>query len=439
MKKILSAILALTLASSVITGCSSQSAASGSAAPAAGSSSDSASSGGDLSGKLTMWLWTEQPLVDEAFKALHPGVEIENVIIESGDYVTKIQSTLASGGQLPDILWGEISFRGKLFNMDILEDLSAAPYNFDKSTVYDYLIPTMSNDEGKILGVETTQVPAAMAYRRDLAKEYFGVEEPAEMEALFPDWDTFIAKGKEVSQKSNGTIFMLPSLGDAYYLMNGQSKEPRIVGDTVNMKAVTNIVTDIAKFRDAGIVNKIDQWTPAWFAAFGGGENIFYPLPCWGIDNWIKPNDPDGNGNWGLMVPPGGGFSWGGSTLSITKTSQNKELAWEYIKFCNLDPAGNDIKKEMTQIPISIENAKDPYFSTNEDPYFNNQNVSDVWMNRVIPTIHANPVTAYDLPDIIAFEMLLSTMNADYATTAEQAVEIYKTEVLEAAPELIVE
>ena len=55
---------------------------------------------------------------------------------------------------------------------------------------------------------------AGIAYIKSLAKEYFGTDNPEEMEAIFTNWDAFIEKGKEVLQKSGGKVKMFPSLGD---------------------------------------------------------------------------------------------------------------------------------------------------------------------------------------------------------------------------------
>lgn len=392
----------------------------------------------ELSGKLTIWWWADQMEIIEDFQKLYPNVEVEPVMIDAGDYLTKVQSTIASGGQLPDILMGELSFRGKLFSMDILENLEAEPYNFDRTQVVDYLIPAMTDEKDQVLGIETCQSPAGMAYKRDLAKEYLGTDDPEELEAMLKDWDSFIEKGKEVSEKSGNKITMIPSLGDVYYMINGQSKAPRISGDTIDMAAVTDTFAQVAKFRDAGIVDKIVQWTPAWFSAYGSGNSIFYPTACWGVVDYVKANDEQGKGNWGLIVPPSGGFNWGGTTMSITKSSENKLAAWKLIEFYNLTKEGTETKKVLQLIPTSKDGASDPYFAEGEDEFFAGQNIGEVWMKRVIPTIHINPITKYDIPDVMAVELVLSSMNADTSITAEQAAELYKQEMENGAPEITV-
>lgn len=446
MRKALSLALVLLMAIALLAGCGG----SGSSAPAPAESQPASTAApesgtgpesepAELTGKIVMWGWQEELPILNGYRETHPGVELEFVMVDSGDYLTKIQSTLASGGQLPDIIWGEILTRGKLFEMDILEDLSQAPYNIDLSLFEEYVVPTMTNEAGEVLGVEWGQNPAGLAYRRNLATEYLGTDDRTEIEAMFPDWDAFIEKGKEVVAQSGGSVYMLPSLGDVYYILNGQSTTPRVADGKINEAAALELFTGIAKFRDAGIVSKVEQWTPAWFASFGTDEAVFHPMASWGIGNHVKPNDPNGEGNWGIIVPPGGGFSWGGLSYSVSKTSENKELAWDFIQWAAMTDEGNAIQMSMDVIPSMATARANPYFSEYEDPYFGDTKPLEVLVQEVVPTIHVNQITPYDMTDIIAMELVLSSMNADYSITPEQATELYLEEMLNGAPELVVE
>ena len=55
---------------------------------------------------LTYWHWNlngYKPIM-EAFMELHPNVKFELVDVAAGDYVVKIQQSLAAGTELPDII-----------------------------------------------------------------------------------------------------------------------------------------------------------------------------------------------------------------------------------------------------------------------------------------------------------------------------------------------
>ncbi len=435
MLKKLSLCLACAMLAASLAGCGSSGSTAASGAP--GSAPAGSNAGGAASGKITMWVWTDISGEIEAYEASHPGTEIEQVVVESGDYLTKLQTTVASGGALPDLVWGEISNRGQLFQMDILEDLEAAPYNLDTSRLEASVVPTMKTEDGRVVGLERNVTPAGLAYHRGLAQQYLGAGDPEQVSALIPTWDDFIELGKKVVQDSGDQVKMFTSLGDVYYIVNGQMAQARISNGVIQTAVVEQLFTEICKFRDAGIVGKLDQWSPAWYASFGSEDAVFSPMPSFGQDNWIAPNEADGEADWALIVPPGGGFSWGGTCWGITKDSTNKELAWDFAAW-DVFGEGVDIRYSNGETP-SMAGYMTEEKLQNESPYFAGQRVSEVYAKEIIPTVHTNVPTAYDFADICTIELVLSSLNTDYGMTAQQAAEAYIAEMQNQAPELKVE
>ncbi len=180
------------------------------------------------------------------------------VAVESKDMTQKLQTTLASGGEMPDVAWLEATYRGKLLSLDIWEDITKDPYNFDTSQVLDYLLPLETAESGQYVGPECPSV-AGMAYKRELAKEYLGTDDPAELETMLSDWDSFIEKGKEVKEKSGGKVFMLSSIGAAGQMLMGQSTEPFVDGDKINLEtSMKPIFEKLIEMKQAGIVDVLD-------------------------------------------------------------------------------------------------------------------------------------------------------------------------------------
>ena len=190
----------------------------------------------DYEGTLTMWGWDDPYFegITKAFNKKYPNVKFEYTPMANGDSLQKYQTALATGTELPDIGWAIIDSRAKVFELDMWEDLSAEPYNFDINEVYDYLHPKMVNSKGAVCGIEQCLSPAGIAYRKDLAKEYLGTDDPKELEAMFPDWEAFIEKGKEVLEKSDGKVYMWPGIADAQQFIREQGAVSWIDGDTIN-------------------------------------------------------------------------------------------------------------------------------------------------------------------------------------------------------------
>ncbi len=410
------------------------------------SATDSAAPGdqsknpGDYSGTLAMWAW-DQNYVDqmgEEFKKIYTNVKIDVTPVQSLDYLQKLQTTTAAGGILPDVLFAEMSWRGKAFAVDVWENLENAPYNFDRSLIYDYLPALTSNEKGEIIGIEQTLSPAAMVYRRDLAREYLGTDDPKQLSEMFKDWDSFISKGLEVKQKSNGKVYMLSSLGDLITIICNQDTTTVYDGNSLNITgSMKNSLELMVKFRDSGVVDKLDQWSPPWNASYALGKTIFYPAANWSAQFVIKPNDKDGSGKWGFMVPPGGPFSWGGTAMGISKQSKNKEAAWEFIKWCTLTREGAQVSKEKLDFYVPLKEVyDDPSFATSKDDYFAGQDLGQFWFTDIVPNMQAKPISKYDNVISDANMLIAKAINADKKMTADKALENLIKEIKNKLPDV---
>lgn len=444
-RSMFTAVLAIILAATLLAACGGNGGGSSAETAASSNSGTQQNDSGtqadkkpeDYKGTITLWGWDTNyyEKTFAAFQKVYPNIKLEVTNVATADYVQKMQTTLASGGDLPDILASEMNFRARAYEMDVWENLEAPPYNFDRTAVFDYLPPLTSNSKGEIIGIEQTVTPAALAYRRDLAKTYFGTDDPKQLEAMLPTWDAFIEKGKEIKSK-DGT-FMLASLGDANQVLWGQSKTPIFDGKYVDVTGrMKDILTNIVKFRDAGIVDKLEQWSPQWNASYAGGKHIFYPAANWSPQYVIKTNDKDGEGRWGLMKPPGGTFTWGGTTYGITKQSKNKELAWKYIEWLLLTKEGAEASKSVGfYVPLKSV-YEDPNFASSPDSFFGGQDIGSFWMNDVVPTIDTPKMSPYDTIVSDANALVINVLNANYKETADRALEKMISEVKAKLPEV---
>lgn len=399
----------------------------------------------DYTGTLTMWGWddTFYKGMTEAFNKKYPNVTFEYTPVANGDLLQKYQTALATGTELPDIPWAIIDSRAKVFELDMWEPLNQAPYNFDINDTFDYLHPILVNSKGDVCGIEQCLSPAGLAFRRDLTMEYFGTDDPDELEAMFPTWDSFVEKGKEVYEKSGGTVFMWPGIGDAQQFIRNQNPAPWIEGDTIKATETLMKSFEIAcKFRDNNVVDKLEAWSPAWYASYGGGKHIFSGCATWSIPFNIEPNDPEGEatGHWGLMNAPEGNISWGGTTMGISKTCQDKALAWEFVKFCTLSTEGAEALNSFG----FMTSAKKPYEEKPElksfkSKWFGDQDLGAMFIDEIVPGIKLRPMNLDDNVIHEALNLVTTSLNNDRNMTAETAMEQLKEELSMQLPDYNIE
>ena len=399
----------------------------------------------DYEGTLTMWGWDEPyyNVVTEGFKKQYPNVKFEYTAMANGDTLQKYQTALASGTELPDVGWAIIDSRAKVYELDMWEDLSQAPYNFNMDDVMEFTRPSLVNSKGEVCGIEQCICPAGLAYRKDLAKEYLGTDDPAELEKMFPTWEALIEKGAEVYEKSNGSVYMFQGLADAMQFIREQGGNSWIEGDTIQVtKTIRRSIELAVALRDNHCVDQLEAWSNAWYASFGEDSHIFVGCATWSVASPIEANDPNGEstGHWGLMNAPEGNVSWGGTTLGITKNCKDKRLAWEFIKYCTLSTEG---AKETASIGYFTSAVKpyeeDASLKDYKSKWFGDQELGRMFVDEISPNITRRPM---NLDDNIIHETLnlVSTeMLNNPNMGVEEALTMLKDELEMRAPDYKIE
>lgn len=394
---------------------------------------------------VDIWSWEsdehQAPVISEFNKA-YPNITIRTTLTESTDMPVKVQTALASGSEMPDICWLEMGVRGKLLALDCWEDLTAEPYNLDTSLLWESMLPLATNDRGELVGLDGGPSMSGIAYKRDLAQEYFGVSTPEEMEILFTSWDVFIEKGNEVKEKSGGTVFLFPGLTDVMQIVKGQSNIPFLVdGTTLNLNESVGSMFDLLiQFKSLGIVDGIEQGTPAWNASVAEAKHIFLPMPDWGPTWLIKVNDPDVNNTWGLMTPPGGGFPWGGTCWSIPKGAKDKEAAFTFMSWCKLTEDGATARRDGLGIiaPLKSLYAEEANFYVQPDEVFAGQDVLKHFTSKIAPSVQATrQVCEFDSEIQDAMNLAMTALNGSNGTmTKEELIKIMEDDILQKVPDL---
>lgn len=447
-KKIIAVILASAMLIASLSGCgnsgsgNSDSASSGSSTADAGS--DSADSGSDTQADagaeitLTIWDWDEAHLnhMTQWYMERHPNVKIETLVVASADYFQKFQSAVASGSGVPDIVLSEMAYRGRLFDLGVLEDLSKEPYNVKAEDMFDFANRLGAGPNGELFGVEQQICPSGFAYRRDLAKEYLGTDDPDEIAEMISSWDKLYEVGQQVVEKSGGKVTVFPGMTVLKDVLINKNVRDYIDGDTIDLTGrYTDVLETATKFNQAGILGKQEDSTPAMANSYAAGEVLFYPCAPWSLKWGVATNDPDGSGNWGLTKAPEDGFTYGGTSVSIYSGSENKDAAWEYIQevYCTGDGVEEAYKQFgfMTGFKAPYESS-DSYFFTEKgqyDDFFGGQNLADYFINKIAITTQGQVQTKHESNVRTALTNVATQMTGNPSMTTEEALEALKTEV----------
>jgi ABC-type glycerol-3-phosphate transport system substrate-binding protein len=296
----------------------------------------------DYKGEITFWHFNqdEGPIMAEQFMKAYKNVKVNYEIISDKDqgYQTKITTTLLSGSGMPDVFCGESAFVKRFVNMEGgFADLSEKP--FDAQSVVKDMIPYTvdigKDTNGKIKALTYQATPGGIGYKRDIAKQYFGTDDPEKIGAMMSTPEKMLDMAKELNAKSNGKVKFFPGREELQRLYLGSRKTGWVKDGKFVIDPMVEKYIDMAKtYRDSGLEAGLTAWSQPWGAGIANDNVFAYAIPTWGISAIITANDKTAETkcNWGLATPPIQ-YAWGGTWLGIYDKSKNKELSWEFLKF----------------------------------------------------------------------------------------------------------
>jgi len=394
-KRVISVLLAAAMVMSLLAGCGNSSNETTDDA----TTEDTGSEDAGEQVTLTYWGWDSnyyQPMID-AYMESHPNVTIEATAVEWGDMLTKAQQALASGSDLPTIIPMDITLIANWKEMGILENLS--DYGLDTGNYAPALIEAATNTDGEVIGLFENICPAGIAYKRDLALEYFGTDDPEELQAMFSSYEDYVKKGKEVSEKSGGSTYLFHSGQAVAEWLYFASDITNVTDSTINMtEKMTDVMGKLVDLRDAGAVDTYQNGTAEANATYADDSHIFYPCPDWALTYYIESNDPEGSGNWGLLKAPVS-YSHGGTAMGISNTASDaeKEAAYDFITWCISSEEGAEVARDAAgYITQDTSIATTEFSKRSDEEFFGGQDISSLYYQEIISEISIATPSVFD-------------------------------------------
>lgn len=337
----------------------------------------------DLSGKLTVWTFATNTheKMNEAFQAKYPNVQLDFQILSWDDMQKNLKNALATGTGGPDVAMIEGGWFATMNTGEGLEDLLAAPYNAgdlkDKFTDANWQ-RWHSLDGKKLLGLPWDIPPMVTFFRPDILEENGYPSDPVELGEYIANEDNFLNMAQALKAKGiyileqNDTIFNLYTQGEGYFdrSLNYVRNNEKFAHGLDLAKKVKQL--DLA-FKDCAL------WCDPGKQALASGKIAMLYYGGWATGT-IKDAAPDTLGKWRTTTLPfGTTAAQGGSTMGILSQSQNKELAWEYLKFCFASDEGQLAFVEQGGSPGYIPAWSFPQVADKTQEMLGDQKYNEVW------------------------------------------------------------
>lgn len=328
--------------------------------PAAASKTDSNSnevSDGEVSDKdkatngesLVIWTLADDLKQFAERYSNETGVDIQVEVIAPADYSTKLTSALGAKSKEVDVIVGEPQMLLNFFEAGFFADLSELDADAQNQIV-DYVYEAGKDDNGVLRALSYQVTPGAIIYRRDLAKEIFGTDDPDTMSEKFKDFDTILETAQEV--KDAGYRIFSDSGNLRWYANAGAAWVEDGVLQVSDAKL--GYMDAAVKLYQDELVAFAPEWSAAWYASMAGElpldagwsdladlngaemTQVFsYSLPSWGA-LIVRDNANENKGNFGICSGPCSYFG-GGTFIGVSEYSEHKDTATDFVKFCTLN------------------------------------------------------------------------------------------------------
>lgn len=384
----------------------------------------------EVTGNILFWSWDPNFFdMVQKMNDIYPNVTFDFVTVASADdYMQKLQAALTSGSDVPDILAMEINNVGKFYDMGIAENLEQ--YEIDKDLLIPYLADIGTDDNGTFIGIPNTAAPGGLYYRRDLAKEYLGTDDPDEISAMVSDWDSFIETGKKIKEASGGAVNMIPGIDTLVQpLVNQTGLRWRDENKLMVQENFTDTIELMLKLKEAEIDAGLDVWTPAWNASFGQGNVFCYPGSCWFQSYVIEPNDPEGSGNWGVAEVPGGAYNWGGIWWGWYNQSENKDAVAAWMKY-ELSKEGAQNKYDLIHFYPGVKSAYEDDYLNKPNEFFGGENVTELYLKEMDEMTVLRPIA-----DDALFYNSMTFFAQSLEGTADEIAEKVEEDIISSNPQ----
>lgn len=306
---------------------------------------------------------------------------------------------------------------------------------------YDYTKKILEDSNGVLKGVSWQSTPGVLIYNREIAKDMWGSDDPAEVQKHVSDWDTFYATGSELAAKG---YKLTATVNDSYRVYSNNVSSKWVEDGKLNIDPQFKAWADAEKASyEAGQTTTGDLWSDEWSAGFYPDGKVFaYFGPAWLINFSMGQDDEKSiahAGGWGATEGPQA-FYWGGTWICAATGTDNPTLVADIMRKMTTDET---ILKDIVSKDSDCVNNKNVLSSLASDDSFGfsvlgGQNPFGLFTENV-EKIDLSNLSAYDQGCNESFQKIMKDYFTGQYATYDEAIEAFKQDVATKYPAITVE
>ena len=270
----------------------------------------------------------------EKYYKVPEGVTVNWIInpSDNGVYQQKLDEALlnqatASADNKIDMFLAEADYIGKYVDSDYTMDITSFGFK-NADTMYEYTIKAASDSKGVCKGVSFQCCPAALIYRKSIAKDVLGTDVPEEVQAKLDSWEKFDAVAADAKAKG---YYMTASFAETFRTFSNNCTSPWVDanGNLQFDPQITAWMDQTEKYIKNGYTLTAGVWdAEKTNEMFKDGKTMCFFGPAW-YYNFCMNNAMDAEkgcvGDWCIVKGPQAYF-WGGTWLLAATGSDNTEM-----------------------------------------------------------------------------------------------------------------
>lgn len=348
----------------------------------------------------------------------------------------------ASADDKIDIFLVEADYALKYSDTDYTMAVSDLGITDDElANQYDYTKKILEDSNGVLKGVSWQSTPGVLIYNREIAKDMWGSDDPAEVQKHVSDWDTFYATGSELAAKG---YKLTATVNDSYRVYSNNVSSKWVEDGKLNIDPQFKAWADAEKASyEAGQTTTGDLWSDEWSAGFYPDGKVFaYFGPAWLINFSMGQDDEKSiahAGGWGATEGPQA-FYWGGTWICAATGTDNPTLVADIMRKMTTDET---ILKDIVSKDSDCINNKNVLSSLASDDSFGfsvlgGQNPFGLFTENV-EKIDLSNLSAYDQGCNESFQKIMKDYFSGQYATYDEAIEAFKKDVATKYPAITVE
>ena len=303
----------------------------------------------------------------EKYYKVPEGVTVNWIInpSDNGVYQQKLDEALlnqanAAADDKIDMFLAEADYIGKYVDSDYTMDVTSFGFK-NANTMYDYTIKAASDSKGVCKGVSFQCCPAAVIYRKSIAKDVLGTDVPEEVQAQIDSWEKFDAVAAKAKEKG---YYMTASFAETFRAFSNNCTSPWVDKDNKLQfdPQITAWMEQTKKYIENGYTLTAGVWDQEKTdQMFKTGKTMTFFGPAW-YYNFCMNNamDPENGcvGDWCIVKGPQAYF-WGGTWLLAAAGSDNTEMLKDIFESFTINEEIVDhLVKDENQYPNNTKIAE---------------------------------------------------------------------------------